>query len=347
MVPFMRTGASSAILHAAGRPAQPPVRRWLVALLAAGLVVTTTPAAASGACAGIAPGEDRPVRDLAYATPGAGVPADALSLDLWPGASPLPAPLVVFVHGGTWMHGGKYAGTAGQARAFRSAGFAYATVNYRLRRYAPPDGAAQDIARAIAFLRAEASGCGVDPDRIVLMGHSAGGHLAALVALDPGYLAGAGVPAGVVRAVVLLDAYGLDIPRHVRESGDPVYARVFGDDPGGWRALSPVTYAGPGRPPPVILHVDAHNPETPGQARVLAEALRAAGGEAVIHSAEGESHNSLNYGFGAHGDETTRRTLDFLAAHVTQGTGLSGRRAAALIPATAADSAGTHEGHTR
>jgi len=343
----MRTGASSVILHAAGRPAQPPVRRGLGALLAAGLLYGATPAAAAGACVGIAPGEDRPVRDLAYATPEAGVPADALSLDLWPGASPLPTPLVVFVHGGTWMNGGKYAGTAGQARAFRSAGFAYATVNYRLRRYAAPDGAARDIAQAIAFLRAEAGGCGVDPSRIVLMGHSAGGHLAALVALDPGYLAGAGVPPGVVRAVVLLDAYGLDIPRHVRESGDPVYARVFGPDPVGWTAMSPVTYAGPGRPPAVILHVDARNPETPGQARVLAEALRAAGGEAVVHEAEGENHISINFGFGAPGDETTRRTLHFLAKHVTQGTGLSGLRATALIPPTSADSAGTHEGYTR
>ncbi len=288
------------------------------------------------------------MRDLAYAIPGAGVPADALSLDLWPGASPLPAALVVFVHGGTWMHGGKYAGTPGQARAFRAAGFAYATVNYRLLRHGPPQAAAQDIAQAVAFLRGEAKGCGLDPDRIILMGHSAGAHLAALVALDESYLAQAGVPPEVVRAGVLLDAYGLDIARHVRETGDPVYARVFGPDRAGWTAMSPVSHAAPGRrPPPMILHVVAGNPETPGQAEALAGALRAAGGEVEVHAAEGESHNSLNYGFGGLGDETTRRTLDFLAAQVTQGTGLSGPRAVALIPQTSADSAGTREGFTR
>ena len=149
------------------------------------------------------------------------------------------------------------------------------------------------------------------------MGHSAGAHLAALVALDESYLEGAGVPAEAVRAVVLLDAYGLDIALHVRETADPVYARVFGPDPEGWSAVSPISHAAPGRrPPPVILHVDGDNPETPGQARALAQALRAAGGEAEVFDAEGEGHNSLNYGFGAPGDETTRRTLDFLARQV-------------------------------
>ena len=286
----------------------------LAAGLAAALLATAGPALSAGVCAGIAPGEDRPLRNLSYRATGPDLPAAVHRLDLWPGASPLPAPLVVFVHGGTWMHGGKYAGTPRQARAFREAGYAYATVNYRLLRHGPPQEAARDIAEAVAFLRREAKGCGLDPGRIILMGHSAGAHLAALVALDESYLEGAGVPPGSVRAVVLLDAYGLDIALHVRETGDPVYARVFGPDPEGWTAMSPVSHAAPGRPPPpVILHVDGDNPETPGQARALAGALRAAGGEAAVFDAEGESHNSLNYGFGAPGDETTRRTLDFLS----------------------------------
>ena len=272
---------------------------------------------AEDACAGLAPGADQPVRNLAYLPPAPGLPAAVHRLDLWPGAEPLPAPLVVFVHGGTWMYGGKYAGTATQARAFRKAGYAYATVNYRLRRHGPPQAAARDIAEAVAFLRREAKGCGIDPDRIVLMGHSAGAHLAALVALDESYLAAAGVAPQAVRAVILLDAYGLDIARHVRETGDPVYARVFGPDPAGWTAMSPVSHVAEGPPPPpVILHLADGNPETEGQAEELAGALRAAGGVAEVHEAEGETHNSLNYGFGAAGDETTRRTLDFLAARV-------------------------------
>lgn len=317
MLPGMRTVGSKAILHGPGRAAQPWALRAACVVGAAAVLAASGPARAEGACAGLAPGADRPVRNLAYLAPAPGLPAAVHRLDLWPGASPTPAPLVVFVHGGTWMHGGKYAGTATQARAFRQAGYAYATVNYRLRRHGPPQDAARDIAEAVAFLRREAKGCGLDPGRIILMGHSAGAHLAALVALDESYLQGAGVPPETVRAVVLLDAYGLDIARHVRETGDPVYARVFGPDPAGWTTMSPVSHAAPGRPPPpVILHVDGDNPETPGQARALAEALRAAGGEAEVFDAEGESHNSLNYGFGAEGDETTRRTLDFLYARL-------------------------------
>lgn len=317
MVPAMRMRTSPAILHGAGRLAQPWVRRLLAPLAAALLLSSAAGAHAQSPCSSLAPGADRPVRNLAYQPPTPDLPRSVHLLDLWPGAAPLPAPLVVFVHGGTWMHGGKYAGTPGQARAFRKAGYAYATVNYRLLRHGPPQEAARDIAEAVAFLRREAKGCGLDPDRIVLMGHSAGAHLAALVALDESYLEGAGVPPEAVRAVVLLDAYGLDIALHVRQTGDPVYARVFGPDPEGWTAMSPVSHAAPGRrPPPVILHVDGDNSETPGQARTLEQALRAAGGEVEVFDAEGEGHNSLNYGFGAPGDETTRRTLDFLARQV-------------------------------
>ena len=317
MVPAMRMRTSPAILHGAGRLAQPWVRRLLAPLAAALLLSSAAAAHAQRPCSGLAPGADRPVRHLAYQPPTPDLPRSVHLLDLWPGATATPAPLVVFVHGGTWMRGGKYAGTPGQARAFRKAGYAYATVNYRLLRHGPPQEAARDIAEAVAFLRREAKGCGLDPERIILMGHSAGAHLAALVALDESYLEAAGVPPQTVRAAILLDAYGLDIARHVRETGDRVYARVFGPDPAGWTAMSPVTHAAPGRPPPpVLMHVDADNAETPGQARVLAEALRAAGGEAQIHEAEGESHNSLNYGFGAEGDKTTRLTLDFLAAWV-------------------------------
>ena len=313
----MRLRTSPAILHGPAGIAQPRGRRLLAATAAAFVFWPGAAALAQSPCSGLAPGADRPVRNLAYQPPTPDLPRSVHLLDLWPGAGPLPAPLVVFVHGGTWMHGGKYAGTPGQARAFRKAGYAYATVNYRLLRHGPPQEAARDIAEAVAFLRREAKGCGLDPDRIVLMGHSAGAHLAALVALDESYLEGAGVPPQTVRAAILLDAYGLDIARHVRETGDRVYARVFGPDPAGWTAMSPVTHAAPGRPPPpVLMHVDADNAETPGQAQALAEAVRAAGGEAQIHEARGESHNSLNYGFGAEGDETTRLTLDFLAARV-------------------------------
>ena len=317
MLPKMRTGQSPAILHGPGRAAQPWAARTVGAFAAALALALSGAARAESACAGQAPGADRPIRDLSYLPATPGVPASAHRLDLWPGATPLPAPLVVFVHGGTWMHGGKYAGTPAQARAFRAAGYAYATINYRLRRHGPPQAAARDVAEAVAFLRREAKGCGVDPGRIILMGHSAGAHLAALVALDESYLAAAGVPPEVVRAVVLLDAYGLDIARHVRETGDPVYARVFGPDPAGWAAMSPVSHvAGGSLPPPVILHLADDNPETEGQAQELAGALRASGGVAEVHEAEGESHNSLNYGFGAADDETTRRTLEFLAARV-------------------------------
>jgi acetyl esterase/lipase len=93
-----------------------------------------------------------------------------------------PNPAVLFIHGGTWKAGSKaHFGSAG-ARLARS-GFVVASINYRLL----PDGVfpnnLSDCICALAFLRVHAAEYGIDPDRIAVMGYSAGAHLASLVAL--------------------------------------------------------------------------------------------------------------------------------------------------------------------
>ena len=122
--------------------------------------------------------------------------SDALqNLDYWPAQkTKAPAPLVVFVHGGGWKRGSKdNASGAWKAPHYTGAGYAYAAINYRLVPGATVEDQAADVAAALRYLIDHAAALGIDPARIVLMGHSAGAHLVALVGTDERYLKGAGL----------------------------------------------------------------------------------------------------------------------------------------------------------
>lgn len=134
-----------------------------------------------------------------------------LCLDLYrPKEASAPRPLVVWIHGGGWM-GGDRAGPRPLARATTILGYASASIDYRLTRSGAQFPAqVQDVAEALRFLRRNAGRYGIDPERVVVGGDSAGGHLALMVAAchDEGILGGgayslagpdAGAPAGTAR----------------------------------------------------------------------------------------------------------------------------------------------------
>ena len=90
------------------------------------------------------------------------------------------APLIVFIHGGAWSMGDKRQASGRKPGHFTGAGYAFASINYRLVPQATVEQQAADVASAIDMLRFRAEEYGIDPNRIALMGHSAGAHLAAL-----------------------------------------------------------------------------------------------------------------------------------------------------------------------
>ncbi len=107
-----------------------------------------------------------------------------------PDGEPLsgPLPVVIFVHGGSWETGDKGSYRwVGQGLAAQ--GFIAVLPNYGLMPDRRFPGFVDDVARAVAHARAEMPLWGGDPQRLVVMGHSAGAHIAALVAYDPRYLA--------------------------------------------------------------------------------------------------------------------------------------------------------------
>lgn len=236
-------------------------------------------------------------------------------LDLAAPAGAARAPVLVFVHGGGWSIGDKRNSAAPKAAHFTKLGWAFASVNYRLVPAASVEQQAADIAAALAWLRANATAQRLDPDRIVLMGHSAGAHLAALVATDPRFVAAAGVPFASLRGIVLLDGAGYDVARQMKDGGNRVsgmYQAAFGSDPARQRALSPTFHAAsPNAANWLILPIE-RRADGMAQSRQLAEALVAAGARAQVVPVPDESHASLNRGLGEAGDFATARIDAFL-----------------------------------
>ena len=219
------------------------------------------------------------------------------------------APLVVFIHGGGWQNGNR-AMVQAKPQHFKDAGFVFASAGYRLLPDAPVEQQAADIGAALRALRAQAETGGFDPDRIVLMGHSAGAHLAALVASDPSY---AGDAFGAIKGVVLLDGAGYDVAAAAARPSmalPTLYKDVFGTDPARHKALSPLTHAGGKDAPHWLALYVAEREEAKAQAEALAGALTKAGRDAKAVAISGTDHGRMNRELGTEAGKAQTEAVD-------------------------------------
>ena len=231
---------------------------------------------------------------------------DALqNLDYWPASGATgPAPLVLFVHGGGWKRGSKdNASGAWKAPHYTGAGYAYAAINYRLVPAAKVEDQAADIAAALRYLIDHAAALGIDPTRIVLMGHSAGAHLVALVGTDERYLNGAGLSFANLKGVIPIDGAAYDVPRQIMDGGNfmrDTYVEAFGTEPKRQRALSPTFQAArPNAPGFLLIHVQRK--DGIAQNEELEAALRKAGTAVTRQSFPGDGlmgHMTINRSLG-------------------------------------------------
>lgn len=226
-------------------------------------------------------------------------------LDFWPAqGARRPVPLVVFVHGGGWQRGSKdNASGAWKAPHYTGLGYAYAAINYRLVPQVKVEDEAADVAAALRYLIDHAASLGIDPQRVVLMGHSAGAHLVALVGTDERYLLAAGLSFASLKGVIPIDGAAYDVPRQIEDSGNfmhNTYVAAFGTDLARQRALSPTLQAArPNASPFLLLHVQ--RPDGIAQSEALETALRKNGTQVTRQSFPGEGligHMTINRSLG-------------------------------------------------
>lgn len=171
-----------------------------------------------------------------------------------PAAQPGGYPVVLFIHGGSWSSGHKDTYTF-IGRRLAKQGVVAVVINYRLAPAVQVPAQAVDCARALAWTVQHIAQYGGNPARVFVMGHSAGGGLAALLATDDALLAAHGLPQNPVRGAILNDPAGLDMYSYLKEmkyEGDQQYLVPFGQDPAVWKAQSPIYKVRPGLPPFLI-----------------------------------------------------------------------------------------------
>ncbi|MCC6490832.1 MAG: alpha/beta hydrolase [Candidatus Hydrogenedentes bacterium] len=224
-------------------------------------------------------------------------------------------PVLVFIHGGSWRYGDKRF-VSEKPAYFTAQGFVFVSVNYQLAPEVSHPVYVQDVAKAIAWLQGHVAEYGGDPKRMVVMGHSSGAHLSALVATDDRYLKEAGSGLDALRGVIVLDGGGYDIPR-MANSGEPFaksrYDKAFTEDTAVWKDASPITYVAPdkGIPPFLLVHAGKRQASA-DQAKEFAAALQGAGVRAEIFHEPGKNHLTINSSIGKNGDATTEAILSFI-----------------------------------
>lgn len=300
------------------------VPSWQLWRNAAGHDVTLSLAGYFGGPSG---GASAPTTTETYAT----VDGTDLKVDVWQPTGPpaaTPRPAMIYVFGGGWVSGDR-AQMPAYFQWLTGRGLTVFAVDYRLATPAKPtwDTAPGEIRCAVGWVRANAGRHGIDPDRIVLGGNSAGANLAMLAA----YTAGddrvpPACPAADTSVRAVVQFYGpADLAAAHRDTDSSSAREMMETHLGGtpaavpdrYRRNSPITYVRPGLPPTLILQGKRDSVVPAAQATDLAARLTAAGvpNSLVLLPATEHSFDGLYGGFAT---QITRPAITrFLAQHVT------------------------------
>ncbi|MBA4104159.1 MAG: alpha/beta hydrolase [Pirellula sp.] len=254
--------------------------------------------------------------------------ADELQkLDVYSPPNPHDLPVAFWIHGGGWETGDKTQVDA-KPKYFADQGYVLVSVNYRLRPQVEMETIFQDVAKALGWTHKNIAQYGGDPNRIIVMGHSAGAQLAAMICVDQRYAKAEGVPMESIRGCVPVDGDTYDLPAIIQTTElrqalhrlpQPTKGhRVkFGNDPQKHVDLSVVTHIEPnkGIPPFLILHVAGH-PDVTAQAQRLAALLQESDVPVTVISAKDTNHNQLNARLGNLDDSNTKELSTVLSRWV-------------------------------
>ena len=218
--------------------------------------------------------------DVVYST----VEGTALKLDLArPKTGDGPFPIIVCIHGGGWQAGSR-ADFRALILGLAQQGYAAASVQYRLAPQHRFPAQYDDVKAAVAALRTRAGEWKLDPDRVAVLGGSAGGHLALMLATDPSLK---------IKAAVSM-AGPTDLTRVFPEATDQIVRELVGPEAAHpaevRRQASPIHRIGPGTAPILMIHGDQDEIVPYDQSVTLQDACRKAGLEAELITIKGGKH---------------------------------------------------------
>jgi arylformamidase len=215
------------------------------------------------------------------------------SFTIYPAANPR-GDVLCLMHGGGWTSGYKE-WMAFMAPALTARGITAISMGYRLAPMHVFPACFEDVAMALTKARALVANHGGDPNRMFVGGHSAGGHLAALLALRTDWRAATGAPPDAVRGALPISGTYLFGP----ESGLSMRPRFLGDPSLGNEApASPMTHVHPDAPPFLIAHGQKDFPHLVKQSEAFAAALRSSGVRVEVLELEDQDHLGASYASG-------------------------------------------------
>jgi acetyl esterase/lipase len=210
------------------------------------------------------------------------------------------------VHGGAWRTGDKSSKSVVENKVNRwvSKGFVFISVNYRMLPGTAPLEQSQDAIKALAYAQSQAEMWGGDPEKFILMGHSAGAHLVSLIASSPekAFKEGALPWLGTVS----LDSAALDVGLIMESKHFKFYDAAFGSDPAYWIKSSPydqLSEVSVARMAPYLGVCSLRRSDSIAQSSKFVGRVNALGGKAEVLKQD-LSHKDINQQLGALGDYT-------------------------------------------
>lgn len=294
------------------------------------------------------------LKDIAYYT-GSSADDQRHRLDVYLPKGKSDFPVVMLVHGGAWIVGDNrcYGLYTSVGEFFASRGVGVVMPNYRLSPAVKHPEHIKDVARAFAWTRQHIAEHGGDPRQLFVAGHSAGGHLVALLATDERYLKAEKLTTDDIRGVIAISGVyripagkadvflGGTSPQSLRfdemfpvraagakadasapeAKGRPVnlniFAPAFGDDPKTRADASPITHVRRGLPPFLLVNADKDLPLLPEMAEEMDESLGKHGVQSEWLKVAQRNHNSIMFKAIEPNDPVARAMLEFVARHAS------------------------------
>ncbi|MCX2451530.1 alpha/beta hydrolase [Pedobacter sp. PLR] len=225
--------------------------------------------------------------------------------------------VVIFIHGGSWSSGKKET-YWWLGRNLARKGLVGVIINYGLAPEQQYPQMAADCAAAVTWVSQHIHNYGGNPERIFLMGHSAGGHLAEFINADPEYLEAAGFK-GKVKGVILNDAFGLDMNEYLskaeKDDNYHNFLRTFSDDPVVWTKASPLNYVQQIENPHLIFYGEKTYPAIQIQSERIQKQLTAQQIPSSIYVIKGKKHVGMISQMVFGSNQLYQKILDFVAQY--------------------------------